>query len=85
MTKMRAVGVCLLLVSCQCGEEPVPTAPLATQGGKHGAKADEIEQQPKSVYKKAYDQARKELSVKNAGAHLETLDGQIEREKEMMR
>ena len=78
------LGACLLLAACQCGDDSVPSPSHATKAGKHG-KAEEIEQQPKSVYKKAYDQARKEVTVKNAGSHLDALDGQIEREKEMMR
>ena len=39
----------------------------------------------KAIYKSAIDRARKDITADNAARRLEDLDGQIEREREMMR
>jgi hypothetical protein len=66
---------------------PAPEVTVAAPAAPQSTVAADIAEAPpmKAIYRQAYDRARKELTPDTAGRRLEDLDGQIEREREMIR
>jgi hypothetical protein len=68
------------------GEDPEVPAGAKPAAAVAAATAEPAEVPAhKAIYKSALERARKEISADNAARRLEDLDGQIEREREMMR